>query len=787
MDTSRPPILIVDNRGPGLHPDLSAFAFVEFAEHLDLDAAEADPDAFRDRYAAVLIHGNQGGDDGPFEVDFVANTYSAPVGGARKPHLRFVGEGEVADELDGLGYIEVNRSRYRRSIIPFLEHYRRTGEVALRLFTGQAALGDRPRDEEIKPFTAGGAPPEGFITFDADLVEPDFDRSAYPVPLVSQGDIGAGNVDMLAALEPLEREPPDKPLYLPQHLPGRAPNAGLRLLAHLRLGAFLLGEGSRRPVVLASPEPSALAAALEDDPLFAAAFTQGTYRTRLGEPSLPSLAPMTEEEQRYVVDRLGTPTPDFGGPHDVANAWGSVSLRAAVDALRSGEVPDRLGAWTKDARRLLLSPYFWRLLSLGVLREPVRSGRDISPDSIRSAWQRWTAFLDAPVAARDAAGRKTSERPLRVFYLDDEAPAGWADAVRAAFASSEVRAEVRCYPEALDPVTVDGAVTAVLEEPVDLLLCDLRLQPNEERAFSSPDPAYLASLSGVRVIERVKRERPTLPVVVTTASSKAWTHRHVLGLGVDGYWVKEHPAEVHDPSDSVLRALDLITQAQEAVEHRQEIDFLWRLHLRLAAASLDSGFAQAHLTWPTQGDWHREKTKAVRTRLGAASERVAQAYGYVEGAASEAKRAAFSLNQPFDVALLSLFSATSEALKLLVKPSDGAMYYLRHDGAPVAYWQHGRSDPPPAAKGRINTEHLRFTDSPHTETLKLVLLDTELPERERYDLVKRFHDARKLRNGLRYTHGVVGSRESQSAASLDDLRHMAAVLFYLFRLDRLET
>ncbi len=770
MTPSTPAVLVVDDRGLNAqgHPEGGYPDFVEFRETLGLDAAEADPDAFRTRYAAVLIHGNQ---RDPYEVSFVADEFSSPGEGGRKPHVRFVGEGDIAEEYDR-GFVEVNRRRYGDHVVRFLEHLRQTGEADLRIFAGHDP-------HQRAPAAAAPLDASGVVTFDGNA-ETARD-GVLPVPLTPQN-----HVDWAATLVPLIDADPETPLSIPETLPGRPKYSGLRLLAHLRLGAFFLGEASRRPVLLAlDSDPATL---LRSDPLHAVAFSKGTAVYPAGEPAPAPPAPLSIDEQRSLAERLGAPPPDMGGPHDVANVWGPVGLQAAAAALQNASVPQRADAWTAGRRRLLLDLYFWRLLTLALLRRPTEADEGSSEDALQARWASWVAFLNGAVEHARPDGTRTEPRPFRVAYVDDEASV-WIDPLRDLFATGEAAVGLAHFPAEPSAVSLDAAEAFVDETDPDLLLCDLRLQPADEQAHSSPSPDYLASLSGVRLLQRIKAKRPTLPVIVFTASSKAWTLRHVLPLGADGYWVKEHPADAHTPSDSVDRVVDLINQVEGAVVKRRQIDFLWRLRERLVTAADDAEFVAAHLMWPERGEWPREKSRRVRDRMQAAADRVAQAYGSLEIDPGPLREASFALNRPYDVAFLSLYSATSEALAILTGPVRGSMFLLGRGGLPLRYWHKGDPVAPdgmdPALFGQyVVRDRLAFSErGGHVEPLKIALLNADLPENRRIQLVKDLDGARKLRNKLSYVHGTIGNAHSQRAASLEDIRRLAGVVYYLFRLD----
>jgi len=65
-----------------------------------------------------------------------------------------------------------------------------------------------------------------------------------------------------------------------------------------------------------------------------------------------------------------------------------------------------------------------------------------------------------------------------------------------------------------------------------LIFLDLRLeQPLDERR-------EIEEISGIRLLEQIKKFDPSIPVIVFTASEKALSYEKAKALGADGYWIK---------------------------------------------------------------------------------------------------------------------------------------------------------------------------------------------------------------------------------------------------------
>lgn len=68
--------------------------------------------------------------------------------------------------------------------------------------------------------------------------------------------------------------------------------------------------------------------------------------------------------------------------------------------------------------------------------------------------------------------------------------------------------------------------------PYDLVILDLRLDRHKDRDLMPQD------ISGVRVLRKIKKINPSIPVLMFTASEKAMNYQQAIDLGASGYWIK---------------------------------------------------------------------------------------------------------------------------------------------------------------------------------------------------------------------------------------------------------
>jgi CheY-like chemotaxis protein len=102
-------------------------------------------------------------------------------------------------------------------------------------------------------------------------------------------------------------------------------------------------------------------------------------------------------------------------------------------------------------------------------------------------------------------------------------------------------------------------VTELLSENApDLVLVDLRLYGKNEA------DTQVDKTSGAIVAQLIRDLSPGMPIILMTASNKAWVFEEIMKLGVDAYWMKEGIGDHLPPRGSLnnyIRLRELITTA----------------------------------------------------------------------------------------------------------------------------------------------------------------------------------------------------------------------------------
>jgi CheY-like chemotaxis protein len=87
---------------------------------------------------------------------------------------------------------------------------------------------------------------------------------------------------------------------------------------------------------------------------------------------------------------------------------------------------------------------------------------------------------------------------------------------------------------------------------------DLRLeQPSDEHR-------EIGEISGIRLLEQIKKSDPSIPVIVFTASEKALSYERAKALGADGYWIK-----------GISSGSDLRREIKECIEKAEKLRPIW--------------------------------------------------------------------------------------------------------------------------------------------------------------------------------------------------------------------
>lgn len=202
--------------------------------------------------------------------------------------------------------------------------------------------------------------------------------------------------------------------------------------------------------------------------------------------------------------------------HRLTNLWGIQRLRA-LDNLISETEPH--GDSGDDAP---LELYMLQCLLA-------------SPEDDDEAW------ITETRRARTRLRNRTDDTKVRVMLIDDQAYEGWAELYDSTLYGKPDECRLVVYPpkredmKESDLFSTEKVIAAVKLQKPDIILLDLRLTPSDQQAA-------IEDLTGAVLLERIRMADPAVPVIVTTASSRAESLERLQYLGCDGYWMKEDVA-----------------------------------------------------------------------------------------------------------------------------------------------------------------------------------------------------------------------------------------------------
>ncbi len=148
---------------------------------------------------------------------------------------------------------------------------------------------------------------------------------------------------------------------------------------------------------------------------------------------------------------------------------------------------------------------------------------------------------------------KIHTRKLKMLFIDDQWDIGWSDIfVKMLYSAKELPRKVtdssvyelkhqyifRCINplEYKTDQLLWDKIKNVLDNKVssiDLILLDLRLKGETNESLD------IQSLSGTKILHKIRNAYPGIPIILVSASNKIWTFEQIIQIGADGYWIKE--------------------------------------------------------------------------------------------------------------------------------------------------------------------------------------------------------------------------------------------------------
>lgn len=220
--------------------------------------------------------------------------------------------------------------------------------------------------------------------------------------------------------------------------------------------------------------------------------------------TIKSNRPISYSEYVYeVIGRIKV-IPD-SGRHSIANEWGAGILYSLVRGHKKGD---------KNGRETLYAMYSY--------------AASLQVSEVES-------IVLCKLESQGPNDRIVFDGKCKYLLIDDEARKGWDAAIEAMLPNAQIRdvydKEISDYeflPERLREDIEGGKY--------DIIFLDLRLLGVKEDGINNP-----AELSGMRVLNGIKRINKGIQVIMLTATNKSWNVKALLDAGANGYYMKESP------------------------------------------------------------------------------------------------------------------------------------------------------------------------------------------------------------------------------------------------------
>lgn len=232
--------------------------------------------------------------------------------------------------------------------------------------------------------------------------------------------------------------------------------------------------------------------------------------------------------------------PAKNGRHAIANRWGAYQLQNTLSILRSIDTTTHL--------RTQLCSLDVHLGCELTLRELTSSPQTNSLDYCRTLLQDIEELL-----ARD------NESPHRILVIEDELELGWQLAYEILFQIQNVHIDFCESKETFDTTYT----SKVSNGEYSLILLDMRL--NQESDPSDVHRYNIEKVSGIQVLQDIKTHDFNTPIIMTTASNKAWTLESASEYGANGFWSKESPLTYTSQEETIQNCQSLLETIKETL------------------------------------------------------------------------------------------------------------------------------------------------------------------------------------------------------------------------------
>jgi CheY-like chemotaxis protein len=169
----------------------------------------------------------------------------------------------------------------------------------------------------------------------------------------------------------------------------------------------------------------------------------------------------------------------------------------------------------------------------------------------------------------------------QALLIDDNYDLGWHFLFDEILRRTEAKLTVATFEE-VKRVSVENEneittrlLRHISENNFKCILLDLRLTESD----NNPDKSnvLINSYTGGRLLKAIKEAFPYLPVIMVTASNKAWNMQQLIDAGADGYFIKEDPENIPNPEVSRINYRNFISLIKDCKTKHNRLAPYWKL------------------------------------------------------------------------------------------------------------------------------------------------------------------------------------------------------------------
>ncbi len=255
-----------------------------------------------------------------------------------------------------------------------------------------------------------------------------------------------------------------------------------------------------------------------------------------------SLNLLSNEQRNNIISNINPKRPNSSG-HDMSNKWGPYKLLKTMNFFNSSI------NYKKIENLLSENLYFKKIIYLN------DNSTDNIPDKLKNEIVTKLNFLRG--------------QNKKICLIDDESHRGWEKVYKQIFKSSDFKSTYK-IADGKNATKKDFQTFKnkfnLNENSYDLIILDLRLF--ERTADNIVDTELFHNLSGIQILNISKNNFPDTPVIISTASDKAWNYENIINCGANGFWTKESPDLNYSNSHSFNNLYNLLNNITKCLVWR---------------------------------------------------------------------------------------------------------------------------------------------------------------------------------------------------------------------------